>query len=755
LSRFQLSWLEQFMTMQTWSETEWSPRSLETPFAEAQDLSATVPVATTEGWNETVTPFAELPLGAISESEAEQVFNEALSELRDESFDEAVAFLAEETERAVADRFTGESPASGPERERFAEAYLSPIQYEAEQYLHTLEAGLASSDVQSLSDAQLEALLESFEPELPSGVTPAGEEFLGKLAKKAKSVVRVVSKVAKVAGKLATPLLGPVLKKLRGLVNPLLRRVLSFAIGRLPAALQPIAKKLATQFIKEAYEQEDSEESLVSPTNLSDLETVSESFDVALAEAISRAPAVEPELEDRESLADQEGDGRQLERLAEARGVLIDQLRDADEDEDLAPAIEQFVPALLAALKLGISLVGRPKVVSFLAKFLAKLIGKWVGPQLSGPLSNAIVDTGLRLISLEAETAPELHASEAGPVALAGVVEDTVRRFLENEDYVFEDESLTQLAAAEALDEAVATHFPQRFVRPGLQQAPSLGGTFVGRRPRRVRAFRKYSRVPEVALSSQVADELLTFGGTTVGQVLRAAGVKMPLRARVHIYQAGAGSTLPSILRADRRGYLDARHAHPLTPAAAGLLFREPRLGAAVPPGYLRSRQRIAVGQRFYLLEPLGESAPVGLSPSAIQRVQAQSTPSHVRTRVNLRRGRVSISIYLSESDAQSAAEAIRKGRGGLGLVQIVTRLLKTADRRLRASVLPAISSWVRSNTEAFVRAAAHPEPGVTLRVQLTGVPGLQQIAQGGGVHGKTHGAPGIAISVLPGRRQK
>ena len=66
-----------------------------------------------------------------------------------------------------------------------------------------------------------------------------------------------------------------------------------------------------------------------------------------------------------------------------------------------APAIEQFVPALLGALRLGINLVGRPKVVGFLAKYLAQLISRWVGPQLSGPLSNAIVDTGLRLVTLE------------------------------------------------------------------------------------------------------------------------------------------------------------------------------------------------------------------------------------------------------------------------------------------------------------------------------------------------------------------
>jgi hypothetical protein len=39
-----------------------------------------------------------------------------------------------------------------------------------------------------------------------------------------------------------------VLKQLKKLVKPLLKRVLSMAIGRLPAPLQPAARKLAASF---------------------------------------------------------------------------------------------------------------------------------------------------------------------------------------------------------------------------------------------------------------------------------------------------------------------------------------------------------------------------------------------------------------------------------------------------------------------------------------------------------------------------
>src|SRR5262249_28786328 len=139
------------------------------------------------------------------------------------------------------------------------------------------------------------------------------------------------------------------------------------------------------------------------------------------------------------------------------------------------------------------------------------------------------------LVALEAEgDASEARTEEAAPIALASAVEDTVRRLAESEDYILENEDLMQLAAADAFGEAVASHFPQRFVRPGLRQAPSIGGTFIARRPRSVRAYRKYSRTPEVEITAQIADALPTFGGTTVGAVLRAAGATFPIRARMH-----------------------------------------------------------------------------------------------------------------------------------------------------------------------------------------------------------------------------
>src|SRR6476646_10234366 len=88
----------------------WAPsKHLETPFAET--VAEGPPSAWSLGiaeWGEALSPFTD------GEQEPELLSDErieaTLSELRDEEFLEAVAMLAEETEQAVSDRFSDESP---------------------------------------------------------------------------------------------------------------------------------------------------------------------------------------------------------------------------------------------------------------------------------------------------------------------------------------------------------------------------------------------------------------------------------------------------------------------------------------------------------------------------------------------------------------------------------------------------------------------------------------------------------------------
>ena len=783
----------------TLDEAGWRPSAtLESPFAES--LSEADPGRSMRGfepWQASLTPFADGEGEAFAD-ESDEAFEEALADIRDEDFHEAVAMLAEETEAAVGERFANEAPLYARERERFAETYLSGVQFESEQYLTELETGIAGLDIGSFSENQIDETLARFDPQ--SGeLTPAGEEFIGKLARKAKKAVKSVAKAAKKLGKLASPFLGPLLKKLRKLVRPLLKRVLSLAIGRLPAPLRPAAQTLADRLMGKAgivkpaaaaanAAAQPSAEPAAAPAVAIDSEALADSFDMMVVKAMTLDETVLAESETLDTGEDEAlEESRDLETLAEARGELIDKLSQADERADLAPAIEQFAPVVLMALRTGIGLVGRPRVVGFLAKYLAGMIGKWVGPGQAKPLANAIVDTGLRMATLEAENEASWNENEIVPAALASIVEDTVRRFAENEDYVFEDEDLAQVELAEAFGEAVATHFPQDHVRSELQLAPSLGGAFVTRRARSLRPYGKYNRTPEIEVSAQMADRLPAFGGTSLGDAARAAGGSFPMRARMHIYQAKTGSTIPAMLRHDRRG---RALAYPLTRGAAGMLLREPGLGGRVPTRFMKSPRRIAVGQRVYVLEPVGGS---GFGSG-----QNRAAPS--RSWLSISRGGAQMvaGVYLSETQAQAIAEAMRQGRGhGVLLKALVDSLRRSSRsrmeaeepealthseefeeftararsrfpagfkdmlrRRIAAWIMPAIAGWVRSNSEAFLRAAAHPEPGVTVRIQLSGVPGLVQATAGkaptlASLARSLRGTPAMSISVIQGRVQR
>lgn len=795
--------------------SEWEgPTYSESPFAER--ASDPLAPATPQSlgfipWTENLSPFAETTLGTPA-SESDLALAETFAELRDESFDDALGELIAETEDVVTQRFSEEAPASaGPEKERLAYSHLDPIRYETEQYLDRLAEGLAGVDLESLDDARLAEVIGRYDPVAPQ-VSPAGEDFIKAITQKARSVVGSVLKKAKaVASSVAGPLVAAALGRLRGFINPILKRVLSFAIDRLPEPLRAPARLLASKITSETLEGEaEGEDFASSPAQATDPEALAESFDAALAEAITSAGGSQPELE---SLAgdqygqEQEGpqESRELEALAEARGTLIDTLKQARDGEDLAPAVEQFVPALLGALRVGINLVGRPKVVNFLAGYLGKLIARWVGPQVSGPLSKAIADTGLKLVSLEQ---PEYEREdEAVPAMLAATIEDTVRRLAESEDYVLEDEDLMHLATADAFERAVATNFPPNYVRPGARRAPSIGGRFVARRPRSARPYRRFNRTPEVELTAPVAERIPTFGGVTLAAALRAAGAALPLKVRVHIFEATVGTSLRRIAAIERGrrggGRISSTRMHPLTPAVAGLLLREPGLGVTVGPAYLRSRQRVAAGQRFYFLEPM--TAAGVPAPQTGRAAAGSGVASQGWIIVDTTLSRIVVALYFSETDAQRIASSTTAGRPATVLLPALTaaydsaaktlgspsgrvRIVKELEegeellgpvtermmpmlagalrRAMRSWLLPLLSEWTRSRSAEFVQAAAAPANGVTITITLTGVPGmnvvrdalrgslgagaLQSVASGAAFRG----TPSGTVIVKPGKQQ-
>jgi hypothetical protein len=211
-----------------------------------------------------------------------------------------------------------------------------------------------------------------------------------------------------------------------------------------------------------------------------------------------------------------------------------------------------------------------------------------------------------------------------------------------------------------------------------------------------------------------------TFGGTKLAAVLKdQLGVVPPVRARVHLYQAIAGTTLRRIAALERtvpglgKG-ARAIQLQPLTVEVAGALLQHPKLGRNVPGSYLSARGAVAVGQRFYYLEIAGAhpiSTPTGTGTPAVRR----TTTANVT--LDFPKDEFRVFIYLGESDAQQAAAAIRK--------QDLTSVLLLTKRVADAGVSVALSGDIKRHVRILSEAPQEEIFGGALKQLADSVRGL------------------------------
>ena len=263
-----------------------------------------------------------------------------------------------------------------------------------------------------------------------------------------------------------------------------------------------------------------------------------------------------------------------------------------DEGEDPTPLVENFLPAILPALRLGLRVAGRPRVVRFLAQYLGRLIAPYVGPTVTPGLSRAIVDAGLRAMTLEARRTRPARRHRPSPPRRSPRSSRTRSRGSRSWTRpTSTDEALVEEAAYTAFHESAAANFPAEVLSPQAEYLESgrAGGTWVSMPRTGPWRYRKYSRVFNVVIHPAAA--------RAITHVRRPAAERVPPRRSrpqrtrsapaIHLYQAVPGSTVARIARAERGvaglGSADARarsRLHPLTPMAAAALIGEPGLGS-------------------------------------------------------------------------------------------------------------------------------------------------------------------------------
>lgn len=757
-----------------------------------------------------VSPFLslyEIEAGAAIEPEAEEAVA-FLSEMQDEEFDEALYELAAEASGLYETRFEQEmadSRATAVEAERILERHFDPLAREVEALLEAMERRWGEQDPATITESEVEAFVDEYRAQ--SDLSPNFEHFFKKigraLKKVAKKAVNLAKKGVRFVGKFA---LGPLLKKVKALIRPLLKKVLRFAIGKLPVALQPVAKKLAAKLgvTKELEERE--ADSGFAAESAADVASVQLEFNAQLANLLFASSEVEQDSEVAQVVsASQLPASGMLAELDAARDRFAQQLGQLKDGEDPTPQLEEFIPAILPALKVGLKLIGRKRVVNFLAKFLAQLIQKFVGPQYAPALSRAMVDAGLRLISLEVTPQDE---ARAGGAALAATVEETVRRVAALPDYVLDNQELLEASALEAFEQAAAANLPVRLPeqayrkRPGLREASVIRGTWMLMPLRGRMRYKKFSQVATACITPHKAQAIQTFGGEPLAEFLEEQLGLEPgeeVEANVHLYEATPGTVLSQVAWQEAStaglGSPDAyTQFHPLTPDAAGLLLGEPGLGHETDPRYLATPYGTETGQRFYYLEIPGKRPLPAAGPGGRARIRRRS---RVRLVLDFPGDQIRVFLYLSELRAQQIAVKLRgqahvgqvasflngmieRGlrsvlAGGFGRLQIIHEAV-TPDqwlpalqrlpslvpqvllRRLNEWVLRALSEQLKELAPRFLTAADEPADGVTLVFTIAKPPGFAQLRQA--LKGKvasigsmrlSDGQPTVGIRIAPG----
>lgn len=626
-------------------------------------------------------------------------FTEVVTELADTEFSEALEDLVNEALAVAEDRFSSETadPATARgEAERAVRGYLQPIARAAEATLDRMSEALSGVDAAAATESEIETLLEQFAAPR-SDISPVADQFLGGLVKKAKSAINAAKKIASYLPQ------NLILGKLKALVRPLLERVLRAAIDRIPVALRPVAKQLARRFLgvsaetlaadeMEEEQEERDETASVDPAQLE------HELDSELAGYVLDGESFEEEAAVERAVADELAPtGDALGELARCRQRFARRVTRLRPGEDVQPVVEEFVPAILAALKLGISVIGRPRVVKYLAGLVANLIKKYVGEEQATALSGALVDAGLRTVSLETRA----DESPAAGYALGATVEDTVARLVADAPAAaWENEDMLAAHTFEAFQQAASAHFPDSEIRDDLHEAAHSSGAWVARPERSpYKAYKKYTRVLDVTITPQAAAAVQTFGGIPLRAFLAdrlGVNATKPVRARAHLFEALPGTSLGLIALREKgvpglgtAGRAGRSLIHPLTPEAASALFGEPALGRPVSPAHLARRGRVAVGQRFYYLEIPG--ARVRLVPRHEVPGTRPARSSQPRVVLDLLKRELRVFLYLSEADAQTLTGQLRQRAPVAALLAALRGVFGAMFRRVAADPTAAV----------------------------------------------------------------
>lgn len=669
----------------------------ETPFSDNAPLkeafqSKEADVAYSSFIKELDSPFSRTyevnPNGAVVNQVAEE-FVDFLAELHDSEFSDAAYELAGEIEDKWLYKISNETALGDnyvPFATQQAREYIQPLLTETETMVDRVSQHFSGNNLGDHTENEIESFFAELEFN-HSAFAPAQEQFFGKIFNKVKSVVKkgvaLAKKGASIVGKILP--MNIILNKIKGLVRPLLDKVLKFAIGKLPKNLQPHAQALAKKFLNlEASVSDESTDVSAS----GELDGIQTEFDGRIAQLLFTAD----EAESNGIVADYESSDETIEResayesggltppaLESARLQFINELKSLPPGESPAPAIERFIPAAIMALqpiiKMAISVIGRQRVINFLAGLLAKLVGRYVPENVAKPLAASIIDVGMSAIGFEVN---EANQSDVAYEAIVDTVQETIQHMGSLDEATINDQEALTLQLLEAFETAAANNFPPQYIKEELRRSIQPGVWVLKPRKGPKHLYKKFTRIFNITIDPQSAQAITTFRGLPLANFLRdklSLDPTKSIQAKVHLYETIPGTKLTRIGKFENLPGFGASqpHAwvqlHPLTTQAASVLLKEPALGKDVEPKFTTKRHRTAVGQRFYFLEiagarlripPVSRSTHKGADQGR-PRTPKPSQSGDIQGVINFIKSEISFSYYFSEEEAKTVVERLNK----------------------------------------------------------------------------------------------
>lgn len=694
-----------FLSEEASTRGTFDPRQLDSPFTTTMSFESTEQSAGELHYQEHETPFISDYEQAEQQEASDprrQQLVQMLDEISDDEFGEAIVDLANEAEEYLDTHFgnvaTQHELPNVRQQEEMLRSHFQPLIITTEQFLDQLMHEFGAYQTADLTDHFIDQTIDQQLIKFELG-NPTFEQFFKKFRNKvkkfAKKAVSVVKKGINIAKKFSP--INLALGKIKKMIRPLLAKIITKVISRLPPLLRTpanmLAKRLGLQVGQELSVLELAEEELEKEASLEpetstfeanaaaiDFEALAPEFDRAVtwqffAETDADAQLIADQYaNEQESITDRQA----LQQYETARDLLVKAIHEARTQEEITPQVEQFIGTALTVIRLGVRLIGRKRVINFIAKLFTKLIGKLIGPKAAQPLAYALVNHGFKLLRLEVS---EAEAEQEAALTIVQTLEELSYQVAGFDQEVLEDEEQLEYAIYERFTQLVAENFPSSMVQPELRES-EISGAWVLQPINGTKRYKKFSQVVEINLSRDKVKDLHSFGGESLIDFLKLrSGLNLDrtVKAKVHIYQAIRGTTLSHIALKEKgvKGLGSAQRAawsqlHPLTPKVAGQLLDNPSLGVTVSSKWLRSRHLIRNGQRFYFIELLPSTLgiqtvtpaiqmPHSMMPlSAIPGNMSNVVKNEAMVKLDFTRSTMTLALLLTED---KAAEMVRRIR--------------------------------------------------------------------------------------------